>query len=194
MIKEHKHRKTMSLDEFKTKNIFLVGLMGAGKTSVGRLLSRRMGKEFYDSDHVIEDRTGVKIMVIFDIEGESGFRSRERDVIKELVRKKGIVLATGGGSILDSENRQHLKNNGTVIYLHASVGELVRRTNHDSKRPLLRTKNVKKKLDDLYIERDPLYRSIADLIFETKNQSVAELVSAISFTINKNVSDCLRKR
>ncbi len=194
MIKEHKHRKTMSLDELQTQNIFLVGLMGAGKTSVGRLLSRRMGKVFYDSDHVIEDRTGVKIMVIFDIEGETGFRSRERDVIKELVGKKGIVLATGGGSILDSENRQHLKNNGIVIYLHASVGELVRRTNNDSKRPLLRTKNVKAKLEGLYIERDPLYRSIADLIFETKNQSVAELVQRVTFSIKKNRSSCLRKR
>jgi len=184
----------MSLDELQTQNIFLVGLMGAGKTSVGRLLSRRMGKVFYDSDHVIEDRTGVKIMVIFDIEGETGFRSRERDVIKELVGKKGIVLATGGGSILDSENRQHLKNNGIVIYLHASVGELVRRTNNDSKRPLLRTKNVKAKLEGLYIERDPLYRSIADLIFETKNQSVAELVQRVTFSIKKNRSSCLRKR
>ena len=184
----------MSLDEKQTKNIFLVGLMGAGKTSVGRMLARIMGKVFYDSDHVIEDRTGVKIMVIFDIEGESGFRSRERNVIKELVAKKGIVLATGGGSILDSENRQYLKKNGIVIYLHASVEELFRRTKNDSRRPLLRTKNVKKKLEDLYIERDSLYRSIADLTFETKNQSVAELVRAISFAINKNISDCLRKR
>ncbi len=168
------------------QNIFLVGLMGAGKTSVGRLLSRKLNMPFYDSDHVIEERTGVKIMVIFDIEGEAGFRARERTVIEDLTNKTGIVLATGGGAILDIENRKKLKNNGIVIYLHANVSELSRRTRNDSKRPLLRTNNVKKKLGNLYNIRDPLYRSIADLVFETRDQSVGELVYCVGRALQKS--------
>ncbi len=175
-------------------NIFLVGLMGAGKTSVGKLLSKKLKLPFFDSDHVIEDRTGVKIMVIFDIEGEAGFRSREHAVLHELTKKKGIVLATGGGAILNIENRRVLQSRGTVIYLHASVGELVRRTKYDSKRPLLQTDDVEKRLTELYFMRDPLYREVADLVFETKNQSIGDLVQHIYGSIIRVVETKKRKK
>ena len=120
-------------------NIFLVGMMGAGKTSVGRVLAKRLGKTFCDSDHVIEERTGVRIPVIFDIEGEEGFRSRERAVISELTQRDNIVLATGGGAVLDAENRALLRERGTVVYLRAAVRELINRTRHDKNRPGART-------------------------------------------------------
>ncbi len=114
--------------------------MGAGKTSVGRVLAKRLGKTFYDSDHVIEERTGVRIPVIFDIEGEEGFRAREQAVIRELTDLKNVVLATGGGAVLDAENRRMLRERGTVIYLRAAVRELINRTRHDKNRPLLQTR------------------------------------------------------
>ena len=166
-----------------SQNVFLVGLMGAGKTTVGRILARALKKDFYDSDHVIEEKTGVRIADIFDIEGEKGFRKRERAVIKHLVPRHNIVVATGGGVVLDAENRENLKKNGTVIYLHAQVIELYKRTKNDIKRPLLRTNNVKDKLTQLYEIRDPLYRSIADMVFETRRQGVGELVSDIVTTL-----------
>ena len=163
----------------KVDNIFLVGLMGAGKTSVGRLLSKRLSMPFFDSDLVIEDKTGVTVMVIFDIEGESGFRVRESKVINELTKKRGIVLATGGGVILSEFNRNSLKNNGMVIYLHAKVAELCRRTKNDNKRPLLKNGNLHEKFEELYLLRDPMYRSVADVVVDTRNQSVSDLVSGV---------------
>ena len=116
-------------------NIILVGMMGAGKTTVGKALANSLGKEFIDSDHEIQERTGVKIPVIFEIEGEAGFRKRESEVLIELVKKKNIVLATGGGAVLSQENRQILQRGGIVIYLRASVNDLYRRTRHDKNRP-----------------------------------------------------------
>ncbi len=169
------------LDNFK--NVFLIGLMGAGKTTVGRMLARVLKKDFYDSDLVIEKKTGVRVADIFDIEGEKGFRKRECAVIKDLALMHNIVLATGGGVVLESKNRENLKKNGTVIYLHAQVIELFKRTRNDTKRPLLHTKNVKDKLTQLYEIRDPLYRSIADMVFETRRQGVGELVTDIVTTL-----------
>ena len=121
-------------------NIFLVGMMGAGKTSVGKMLARNLGKAFHDSDHVIESRTGVKIPVIFELEGEAGFRAREAAVIEELTALQEVVLATGGGAVLDASNRALLQAGGTVVYLRASVNELWNRTRHDRNRPLLQTR------------------------------------------------------
>lgn len=157
------------------ENLFLVGLMGAGKTSVGRLLARRLGKTFHDCDHEIERATGVKVAVIFEIEGEAGFRSRETRALTELVRHRNIVLATGGGAVLSAENRRLLTENGVVVYLRATPADLWSRTRHDKNRPLLKTVDPLARLRELYDERDPLYRAIANIIVETGQQSVGSL-------------------
>jgi shikimate kinase len=156
-------------------NIFLVGLMGAGKTSVGKLLARRLGKTFFDSDHEIERTTGVRIPVIFEIEGEAGFRARESRVLATLAKSSGVVLATGGGAVLAEDNRKLLSQHGTVVYLRASPQDLWQRTRHDRNRPLLQTANPLEKLEALFSERDALYREIADVIVDTSNQSVSSL-------------------
>ena len=160
-------------------NIYLVGLMGAGKTSVGRFLAKRLGKTFYDCDHEIEKRTGVKIPVIFDIEGEQGFRARESAVLKELTTLDGIVLATGGGAVIDAENRRHLAAHGTVVYLRASPADLWQRTRNDRNRPLLQTADPHAKLVELFAQRDPLYREIAAVIVDTGSQSVRSLANRL---------------
>ena len=157
-------------------NIFLVGLMGAGKTTAGKLLAKYLHKTFYDSDHEIERRTGVNIPLIFDIEGEVGFRSRESAVINDLSQKSDIVLATGGGAVLSPENRENLKNRGIVIYLRASVEDLWQRTRHDRNRPLLQTDDPRAKLAQLFEQRDPLYREIADITMDTSKQSAQSLI------------------
>ncbi|MBC8007449.1 MAG: shikimate kinase AroK [Prolixibacteraceae bacterium] len=160
-------------------NIFLVGMMGAGKTSVGRVLAKRMNKVFYDSDHVIEERTGVKIPVIFEIEGETGFRHRESSVLEELTAFAEVVLATGGGAVLARENRERLRNRGTVVYLRASVKDLLNRTRHDKNRPLLQTADPRARLNELYEMRDPLYREVAHVTIDTGSQSLTTLVNRL---------------
>lgn len=160
-------------------NFFLVGLMGAGKTTIGRSLARLTDKVFYDSDHEIESRTGVRVPIIFEIEGEAGFRQRETETIRELTGLRGIVLATGGGAVLNPENRRELASNGYVIYLRASPEELYQRTRLDKNRPLLQTADPRARLQALYAERDPLYREVADLIVDTSRQSVNQLALQI---------------
>lgn len=160
-------------------NIFLVGMMGAGKTSVGRVLAKRLGKTFFDSDHVIEERTGVRVSVIFDIEGEAGFRSRERVVIDELTRRDDIVLATGGGAVLSAENCNALRARGTVVYLRATVRDLLNRTRHDKNRPLLQTSDPQAKMTAIFEQRDPLYREVAHVVIETGSPSLASLVNRL---------------
>jgi shikimate kinase len=167
----------------KHGNIYLVGLMGAGKTSVGKLLAKRLGLAFLDSDHEIEARTGVKIPVIFEIEGEAGFRARESAIIDELTRLDGIVLATGGGAVLDPANRAALHSRGTVIYLRASVDELWNRTRHDRSRPLLQTADPRARLKELMDLRDPLYCEAAHVIADTGIQSLRTLVSRLEATL-----------
>jgi shikimate kinase len=157
----------------KRDNLYLVGLMGAGKTTVGRLLARHYGCIFRDSDHEIEARTGVKIPVIFEIEGEAGFRKREEAVIAELTAMSGIVLATGGGAILSPVTRDNLRKRGVVIYLRGTPEHLHERTRHDRNRPLLQTENPLDRLRELYQQRDPLYREVADIIVDTGRQSVS---------------------
>lgn len=154
------------------KNIFLIGLMGAGKTTIGRQIANELSLEFFDSDHEIEKRTGVTITHIFDIEGETGFRKRETTVLDDLTEKKGIVLATGGGAILKPENRQFLMSRGTTIYLYANIETLFERTSKDRNRPLLQTENPKAKLEELFEIRDPLYRETADIVIDTGKDSI----------------------
>lgn len=156
-------------------NIFLVGLMGAGKTSVGKLLARRLGKTFCDSDQEIERATGVRIPVIFEIEGEAGFRVRESRILAELATASNIVLATGGGAVLAEENRRLLAEHGIVVYLRATPHDLWQRTRHDRNRPLLQTANPLAKLTELFAQRDVLYREAAHVIVDTGNQSVSSL-------------------
>ena len=158
---------------------------GAGKTTVGRALARRMGKTFHDSDHEIEARTGVAVRVIFEIEGEAGFRKREADIIDRMTGMENIVLATGGGAILDPLNREHLKTRGFVLYLHAQPRELWHRTRRDSSRPLLQGADPRTRLEQLYAVRDPLYREAADLIIDTGRQSANSLVSELIPLVEK---------
>lgn len=153
------------MDTFR-RNIYLVGLMGSGKTTIGRLVARRMGRAFYDSDNEIVNRTGVRIPVIFEVEGEAGFRRREAQVIAELAEEAGVVVATGGGAVLNPDNRQNMKASGWVVYLDVPTNVLLERTRHDSNRPLLQVLDPAAKLDALRAERDPLYREIADLVVD----------------------------
>ena len=153
--------------------------MGAGKTSVGRQLAKAVNCEFFDSDKEIENRTGVNIPTIFDIEGEAGFRKREQQMIGELTERTDTVLATGGGAILAEENRQWLQQRGTVIYLSASVDQLFKRTRRDRNRPLLETDDPKQRIEDLLKIRDPLYRQTADITLDTDGHSVHWVVEQI---------------
>lgn len=162
-----------------TGNFFLVGLMGAGKTTVGKALARRFQKRFFDSDHEIEATTGVRIPIIFEIEGEAGFRARETEVIHQLTQSQNIVLATGGGAVLRDENRTYLQQNGFVIYLRATPEDLYERTRHDRNRPLLQTGDPLAKLRELYALRDPLYREVADIVIDTSRQTVPALLHAL---------------
>lgn len=161
-------------------NIFLVGMMGSGKTTIGRSLAHSTGKTFVDSDHEIQQRTGVKIPVIFDIEGEAGFRKRETEVLQELVKMDNVVLATGGGAILSANNRELLKRHGTVVYLRAAVIDLQRRTRHDKNRPLLQTKNLHARLTQLLAERDEFYREAAHVVVDSGSQGIRNLVNKLA--------------
>jgi shikimate kinase len=153
--------------------------MGAGKSTVGKLLAKKLGRRFLDADHVIEDRCGVKIPVIFEMEGEDGFRKREAQAIKDITAEQDVILATGGGAVLLPENRQFLSERGTVIYLHANPMELWHRTRGGEGRPLLKNGDAKKILENLYAIRDPLYREIADHVIETGKPSVNQLVNTL---------------
>ena len=141
--------------------------MGAGKSTIGRLLARQLKLAFIDSDQVIEERTGADIPWIFDVEGEDGFREREEKVIDELTLMNGVLLATGGGAVLREENRKALAARGTVIYLHATADQQFARTENDRNRPLLQTANPRQTLRDLMAVRDPLYREVADIVIDT---------------------------
>ena len=160
-------------------SLFLTGPMGAGKSTIGRQLSKQLDLPFHDSDHEIEARTGVDIPLIFDLEGETGFRKRESVVIDELTQLPGIVLATGGGAILDPANREHLGNRGKVIYLHASVNQQLKRTRMDRNRPLLQTEDPRARLEELMAIRDPLYREIASVVIDTDGMRVRDVVKKI---------------
>jgi shikimate kinase len=149
------------------ENIYLVGLMGAGKTTIGRQLARALKLPFYDSDKAIEESTGVDIPTIFEFEGEEGFRDREQKMLQQLTKMDGIVLATGGGAVLREENRQLLKDNGFIVYLQCSVDRILERTRRDTQRPLLNTDNPRERIETLFAQREPLYLSCADYKIDT---------------------------
>jgi len=166
-------------------NIYLVGLMGAGKTTVGRQLARRLGRRFYDSDHEIVARTGVAIPTIFEIEGEEGFRRRESQTIAELTATSDIVLATGGGVVLNPENRRLLRDTGWVVYLNVPPGMLYERTRHDRNRPLLRVADPLGKLEELHALRDPLYREVAHLVVDGSHLVASGIVHYLLREFNR---------
>ena len=161
------------------QNIFLIGPMGAGKTTMGRQIARRLNMDFEDSDHAIEAHTGVDIPLIFEKEGEEGFRKRESAIIDELTQRSQLVLATGGGAILAKENRQNLKNRGLVIYLHSDIKHLLERVGHDKNRPLLQTPDPAATFREIMKIREPLYRETADIIINTGQQSIRAVINVM---------------
>ena len=152
-------------------NVFLVGPMGVGKTTIGRALAEQMNLEFFDSDQEIEAATGADIPWIFDVEGEQGFRQREVKMIKLLSGRKNIVLATGGGAVLDKKNRKRLKKRGLVVYLRASIKRQIDRTARDRHRPLLQNGNPEQIIQDLMLVREPLYLEVADVVVDTNRRN-----------------------
>lgn len=176
--------------EFETlPNVYLVGPMGAGKTTVGRHLAELLGREFLDSDHEIERKTGATIPWIFEKEGEQGFRGRETTVIDELTARQNLVLATGGGVVTEAPNREFLKQRGIVIYLYTPVEIQLQRTYRDKNRPLLQVENPEKKLKDLLEARDPFYREVAHYIIETNQGAARDLAQKIlNLIVSENVS------
>ena len=165
-------------------NIFLVGFMGSGKSTVGQQLAAELGKEFFDCDRVLEERTGVDIPYIFDLEGETGFRRREAAVLRELTGKRGIVLSTGGGVVGDPDNRRALATNGFVIYLHAPAELLHQRTSRDRNRPMLYAHDPRTRINELLEVRDPLYREVADLVVETGRRGSRRVVQELVRTLS----------
>jgi len=163
----------------ENKNIILVGLMGSGKTTIGKQLSKSMKREFLDTDHAIEEKTGVDVSTIFELEGEEGFRSREHNFLGKLKGSQKLVIATGGGIILSSENRDLLKEIGCVLYLRSNIKDLVSRLKDDKTRPLIQNVNLSQKINDLFNERDPLYSSVANYIIETKNKKINDIKKEI---------------
>jgi shikimate kinase len=160
-------------------NVYLVGMMGAGKTTLGKALAQKTGQEFVDTDRVLVDRTGVPVATIFEIEGEEGFRRRESGVLAELAARSGCIVATGGGAVLAVENRRVMRSSGTVVYLRARLENLWERTRHDSSRPLLATADPHATLAAILEQRDPIYRQAAHIVVETSAQGAATLVSRV---------------
>ncbi|MFO7649636.1 MULTISPECIES: shikimate kinase AroK [Halomonas] len=160
-------------------NLILIGPMGAGKSTIGRLLAAELSRDFYDSDHEIQARCGADIPWIFDVEGEAGFRDRETQMIDELTRREGVVIATGGGAVLREENRRALRERGTVIYLFTTVEQQLRRTAKDRNRPLLQRPDKEAVLREMFALRDPLYRATADIIVRTDRRGPRAVVNEI---------------
>lgn len=167
-------------------NIFLVGMMGSGKTTVGRALAQRLKLPFVDTDRILVERTGVPVATIFEIEGESGFRRRESTVLAELASGDDQVIATGGGAVLAAENRAVLRAGGTVVYLRARLDHLWERTRHDTSRPLLATADPRATLAALLEARDPLYREVAHVVVDTGTQSAGTLVSRVAAALQRH--------
>jgi len=168
------------------ENIILVGLMGAGKSTIGRNIAKRLNKDFYDSDRVIEERTGVDISTIFEIEGEQGFRDREEQVIEELCKMKNIVIATGGGSILREKSRKNIRKYGHVVYLQTSAELLYSRIRYDKSRPLMQTNSPLETLKKLLCDREPYYLELADSVIKTGKQKAAVIIKRLEEALDKS--------
>ena len=167
------------------KRLFIVGPMGVGKTTVGKLLASELGLRFLDSDREIERRTGTNISWIFDVEGEKGFRDREEQVLEDLTRETNVLIATGGGAVLRERNRENLKIRGLVIYLNADLTLLVKRTKDETKRPLLKGKSAKKVLEKILRERGSLYKEVSDLEVKVTEKSIKNTVAEILKTLQE---------
>jgi shikimate kinase len=165
------------------QNIFLIGPMGSGKTTIGRHLAKGFGLEFYDCDQELERLTGASVSLIFDLEGEAGFRLRENQLLKLLTARKGVLIATGGGTVCNEENRRLLRSRGLVVYLKTSIENQLKRLNKDKSRPLLQADDRSQRLRDLAEVRNPLYDATADLVFSTRNSSVYATARALHTAI-----------
>lgn len=162
--------------------------MGSGKSTIGQILANRLNRDFFDSDHFIEQKTGVDIPTIFDIEGENGFRTRETRALEELTSQKKLIIATGGGSVVRTENRHILQSTGFIIFLDTSVNQQMARLRHDKKRPLLQTENPRERLEKLLAERKPLYRELADLRIRTDRKFARKIASEIIHLLPRNLT------
>jgi len=169
------------------RNIFLIGPMGSGKTTIGRHLARMFDLDFYDCDHELERLTGASVNLIFDLEGESGFRVREHQLLEQLTAKSGVLIATGGGVVCSEENRRMLRSKGLVVYLKTSIDHQLKRLEKDRSRPLLQADDRVQRLKDLAQVRNPLYDATADLVFTTRNSSVYATAKALSNAISKQL-------
>lgn len=164
-------------------NIFLIGPMGSGKTTLGRRIAPRLGLEFIDVDEELEKRCGVEVAVIFEIEGEQGFRERESNLLAEIACVPGQLIATGGGSVLNERNRAVIRANGTVVWLKTTVGQQIRRLERDKRRPLLAAPDRRKRLTAMAEHRNPVYAALADLVFESQNRPLVQMADALERTI-----------
>jgi shikimate kinase len=167
-------------------NLFLVGMMGAGKTTLGKALARKMGHEFVDTDRLLVERTGVPVNTIFEFEGEEGFRKRESTLLREVAERSGCVVATGGGAVLAADNRRTMREAGTVVYLRARLDNLWDRLRHDATRPLLATPDPRATLAAILEQRDPLYREAAHLVVDTGAQSASTLVNRVLAALRRH--------
>jgi shikimate kinase len=170
-------------------NVYLIGPMGSGKTTIGQRLARRMGLDFLDCDHELEEQTGASISLIFDVEGEQGFRARETAMLKKLSRRSQVVVATGGGAVMREENRTLLRQTGLVVYLRTSIRQQLRRLARDRSRPLLQTKDREDKLARLAEERNPLYEGLADVVFPAQNRGLDASAEALYEAVRKFLNE-----
>jgi len=170
-------------------NVYLIGPMGSGKTTIGQRLAEMLNLEFVDNDHELEEQTGASVNLIFDLEGEEGFRKRETAMLKKLTARKNVLIATGGGTILKKENRDLLRESGLVVYLRTSVNQQIMRLSRDKTRPLLQSDNREEKLADLAKERNPLYQELADVTFTSQNCSLYAASHALHQTIMSHLDD-----
>ena len=167
------------------KNIIFVGLMGSGKTTIGKQVSKSLDMEFFDTDHAVEVKTGVNIATIFELEGEEGFRLREHNLLVDLIDNQKKVIATGGGIVLKGENRKLLRQLGAVVYLRSNINDLILRLKNDKTRPLIQNVNLDEKFNELFKARDPLYIEVADYIIDTKNKKVSDIKNEVLELLNK---------
>lgn len=176
----------------RNSNVYLIGPMGSGKTTIGNRVARLLGMAFIDCDTELESRTGASVNLIFDVEGEEGFRKRETDLLEELSMMQSTLIATGGGAVLKPRNRELMSKSGTVVYLRTSVGQQLSRLRQDKKRPLLQTPDREKRLAKMAKIRNPIYEELADIVFPSQNQNVSRVAKRLSGIILSYLNDAER--